>query len=266
MADPWITAEGPNTTAIFFGMGAVCSLYLTDKSKHGYFYFIPTVFFVFMVLMTVCRGMIITIFLLLPVEFILIFRKTHNKKSYLYVLLCIITVLSLFELTFQIISDPFNIVYDKFRNSGTSGRTNGLYEWCISKFFEHPILGYGFLSNADELVPHIRDGSRYILAHNTILQYLVSVGIVGSIVALYFYIEKYRLYFHDFYGTLYLIFSALVIALSGMVDQAAMTDPFIFTTSILLLSAKEKDLESKGIAYAPLINFKKNSKSTEKPA
>ena len=65
-----------------------------------------------------------------------------------------------------------------------------LWPWCWNKFKENPLFGIGFVSK-DDSVPTLVSTDSIVLAHNSILQYLTSLGIIGTLMMGYFYFKKY---------------------------------------------------------------------------
>lgn len=242
----WATAEGPNTSALFIGLGAVSALFLINVKKRGYLFLIPAAIYIFMVTLIRCRGMLLTLLIVIPVEAVLVVKNCKTKRALTFTLLGILVASAIAELTTHCISDAIKGVIEKFINNKSSGRLgdNQLWDWCINKFFEYPIFGYGFISA--EPVPSIRAETQYfILAHNTVLQLMTSVGIFGMILAGWFYFEKYTLAFTDFKGLISMPLLLIVIAMSGITEQAAMMDPFVFLIPFILLAAKENYLAEK---------------------
>ena len=79
----------------------------------------------------------------------------------------------------------------------------------------------------------------YIHAHNTVLQWAVSCGVFGLLCSVWFYFEKYKLIFLGFKENAYLSCFAIIVAMSGMVDQAAAMDPFVYLLPLVILAAIE---------------------------
>jgi O-antigen ligase len=67
-----------------------------------------------------------------------------------------------------------------------TGRTE-LWQFCLGKIAEQPLFGYGFMA-AEHIITHEYVSPSYgstLNAHNTLLQCLISVGIVGAAPLLY---------------------------------------------------------------------------------
>ena len=162
-----------------------------------------------------------------------------KKFNYFYSTIGIIVTLTIvIAIFFTPIYEIINSLITKTK-SGANGREI-LWPWCWEKFKENPVFGYGLLS--DEPVPTVRNVVPVVLAHNTILQWLTSLGIVGSVLMLYFYYEKYKITFiHFTMSKFYLVSIIIIIALSGMVDQAASMDVFVALFSYILIAACEQE-------------------------
>lgn len=237
----WTAAEPPNTAAVFVALGAAASLALGVNRKHGYLMLIPFSVFTFYLITLCCRGVIISATITLTPLFVYSYVKSREKKGFIITLLSVLAVFVVLELTTHAGREAVKKVIEKIKQAGSSGRTgeNGLWAWCIAKFKEYPIFGYGFISK-DGPVPGIRPGVEYYIhAHNTVLQWAVSCGVFGLLCSVWFYFEKYKLIFLGFKENAYLSCFAIIVAMSGMVDQAAAMDPFVFLLPLVILAATE---------------------------
>ena len=81
------------------------------------------------------------------------------------------------------------------------------------------------------------------MAHNTFLQYLTSCGLIGSALAIVYYVQKYRVLIGNRGNRdAFAIQCLVVIALIGLVDQAPTTDIFVFIIINMLVAVSEKSL------------------------
>ena len=65
-----------------------------------------------------------------------------------------------------------------------------LWPWCLNMFKQAPLFGNGFI--ATEYPPEvIANKLNIILAHNSLVQWLCSLGIIGTGLMGYFYYCKY---------------------------------------------------------------------------
>lgn len=249
----WVTAEGPNTTALFLGLGAAAALGYACRKRYGYLMIFPAVFFVLMIGSICCRGMFLTMAVVLPVECVYVFIKSKQKPQIIATLCTIVAAVLLVDAFSEIVTEMWESFRNKFASNGSSGRLGegGLWEWCINKFKEYPIFGYGFISK--EPVPAIRPQTQYyILAHNTYLQWLTSTGLFGLALSVWFYVEKYAFVAKDLKNSFVISALIVVVALSGVTEQAAAMDPFAFMLPLLLLAAKEYSCQKRKNAVETL--------------
>lgn len=237
----WVAAEPPNTSAIYVALGAVGCLVLGTDKKYGFLMLIPCVLFGFYLVTICCRGILLTCLIVMPPLLVYYFIKSKEKKNIIILVSSIIVIVVLLEITTHTVSLASQKLIEKIRKAQTSGRLgeDGLWMWCLKKFKEYPIFGFGFKSS--EQVPCIRPGVEYYIhAHNTLLQWAVSCGVVGLILAAWFYFEKYKLVIAGFKSNVYIPCFTIVIAMSGVVDQAAAMDPFVFLMAIITIVAIEQ--------------------------
>lgn len=243
----WATAEAPNTTAIFSTLGSAGCLYMVGKRKFGYLALIPCAIFAFVPVIICCRGVIITEFIVLAPALVITVMRSDCKKQCLVTIFALILAALVTEMLTGVVTEKIADVIYKIKHSGSSGRTgkDGLWAWCWNKFIENPVFGYGFVCPEGSSVPTIRPGvENYIHAHNTALQWLVSTGIVGIVLSGWFYFTKYKITLETFKKDVYLPAYIIIVAASGMVDQAAAMDPFVFLLPIVIVAAAEEILRA----------------------
>lgn len=243
----WATAEGPNTSTLFLGLGAVSAMFFVLKGKNGYLMIIPSCFYLFMICVICCRGMLLTMALVFPAEVIYVIIKSKEKRKILITFSVILLTVFAANAVTGDLSDVLGKMVTRFKQEGSSGRLGegGIWHWCLGKFKAYPAFGYGFISK--EPVPTIRFETKFfILAHNTAIQWLTSIGVVGILLSVWFYVTKYMLVFKDTVNSILLSALIAVIALSGVTEQAAAMDPFVFVLPLLLLAGKEYSIEKNG--------------------
>lgn len=226
------------TVCAFYFVFAMMSMYWLayEKKKYDYLYclgglgFLVATYFTYGRIATFVGG-IFTIVCL-----IIIFIKSPNKKIFLISYSVIFAGVVLFAVFKW---EKFWHLIERYVNMGFYG--NGrqvLWPWCIERFKREPFFGIGFLTYGDP-VPTV-ELDNVVLAHNTILQFLTSTGIIGSLFVLYFYIKKYRVLLNDFKKfDLFTFLISLCIALVGMVDQSVTMDMFVIMIWILFIALAE---------------------------
>lgn len=220
-----------NAASLFIAIGIPASFGLGYKTNRDYMYFGFSIFFLLSVCITFCRMNIFLSVIAFLIVSVLSFVKSQNKIEYAI-------VISIFSILMFAFSKPLSIIIGsivaKF-DSGLNGRAE-LWTWCVDMFKAHPIFGVGFVN--DSVVPGLV--SPVITAHNTLLQFATSTGIIGTIFAGYFYYKKYYMCFgKSFRHNKFLIFVLIFIALTGTFDQAASMDAFVFVMNASLIASIE---------------------------
>lgn len=231
----WIGAQNVNAASLFILIGQVSCLQLGFKKKNGYLYLLLSAFLTFAIVTTLCRMVIALAVLSFIILAIYSLVKTDYKKSYAITFCAIglsVSIFCLLDPSFleKIISSILSKIYggDFFR-----GRIE-IWDWCFEYFSKYPVLGYGFTAPPEALFP--LGPSNIILAHNTFIQWLVSLGVLGTLVLLFFSFCKYKIAFLSIKeASVFPAFLLVMIALSGLVDQAAQMDIFIHLISIITL-------------------------------
>lgn len=233
----YFSAQGLNTASLFVVLGIIACFTRAMKSKRDYIYFIIVlVLTVFVVVSKSRAGMILTA--VVDVAFtIYTFIKSKNKTYMLLVFGAFLLIIAIMLLASEFLREEIQkLVFGK--KFGFSGREE-LWAWSIDRFLEAPIFGYGFFYM--DKIPSLREGTHVILTHNTPLQWLTSAGIIGTLIMVVYYLNKYTILFKKFNREkLFALLSVLALELSGLVDQAANMDIFVVSISIMLVASVER--------------------------
>lgn len=233
----YIGTQNINPTSIFLGLGMISALGLGNKHKFDYLFFLVGTYLALSICLTFCRTNIALSLLFYIVLSLWCFIKSENKIEFAIVVSIISLILFGFSKQLSIL---LGSVVDKFE-VGANGRNN-LWPWCIDQFKEHPLFGVGFLS--DERVPGIISPVSIIMAHNSLLQFLTSMGIFGCVLGGVFYFLKYKILFtKPVKDNTFMIALIIFVALTGTTDQAATMDAFVFFLNVLTISSVENYCE-----------------------
>lgn len=234
----WLGLQNKNVACIYLVLGIISCFAMGFKTKKDWSYFLISLLFAFVVYLTSCRLMVLLALITLITLFIVMFIKSENKKAFLLIIgLGVLTTTIIWIIKPHIINNLIQSLLS--RGISLNGRDE-LWPWCWNKFKEFPIFGIGFYSS--EKVPGVTALINIVLAHNTPLQWLTSLGIFGTLLMGYFYFKKYQISFKNFkFKNLFLIISIILIELSGITDQAATMDIFVYLLSLILISAIEKE-------------------------
>lgn len=232
----WVCAENVNVAATFILLGLCGAFGLGYKTNKDGIWLIVASCFYFFIVITYCRMMTAIGALALLVFTIVNFIKSPRKRIYLIYIGAIIIVGIAIIISFWDVI--YNILHALIGKKGMTGRDE-LWPWCIEMFKQNPIFGIGF--KIEEKVPMMGAGAaHYVLAHNTLIQWLVSLGIVGALCMLVFTAFKYRIILKDFFGEgVVLRLLIIFVALSGITDQAPQMDPFIYNIIIVVIASIE---------------------------
>ncbi len=235
-------AQNINTIAVFIMLGMIGAFGLGLGKKYGFLsiLIIPIIFFG--VITTCCRTVIaVSGVIVLPLMIMLaIFAKKKLDKIYAWsaVLLIIGLALAILFIKKEIVLEQIIQMLEK-TGKGSNGRDQ-LWQWCWDKFEEFPIFGYGFV--ADEPLPSLRNDIPLVLAHNTILQWLTSLGLIGSAFISVFYFYKYYAIFKGFRKSKIAMLAVVIaLALIGTLDQSPTMDFFAFFLPLLCIAGTEND-------------------------
>ncbi len=229
----FFAAQNVNVFAIMITLGIASCFKLGVGKKTDAWYFLLSCVFYCGVLETCCR-MMIAISTVLEIGVIVAFVVRSEKKTrFIYAGLCILAAAGCsFAFYDELIKPVVDRVLSKMASGIFDGRSE-LFGIAIEKGREFPIFGFGFLS--DE---HGRMG--VLMIHNTALQWICSLGYLGASFSAWFYAAKYRAAFDKRNPQrTFTVLYVLVIALSGITDQAASMDFFYFLIPFLLVAGAE---------------------------
>ncbi len=187
----WISSMSINHCALLAGLGIFACFYIfenTHKQWQIAIYILVVIYLFVGMLLTNCRAVFLSVIPILLFIVYKLFAKYGKRKYFWWGVGC----LALIALLLILISETIrNFVYNiLLRGFSGSGREE-LWPWCWDKFISSPIFGIGFMT---DVIPPSTVG--YIVAcHNTILQWLTSTGVVGTILVIPFYIQKYWTFF-----------------------------------------------------------------------
>ncbi|MBQ3047189.1 MAG: O-antigen ligase family protein [Clostridia bacterium] len=230
-----VGAENVNVAALFILLGVCGAFGIGYRTKYDGAFFVLAVYFVASIFITRSRMIIFLSCVTLAFFTVICFLDSPNKKSFT---ICFCGLLALVFITAAVNVHAFVEIFDGFsEKNGLSGRDR-LWKWCVQKFKEYPVFGIGFIFE-DGAPSANAEAARYVLAHNTVIQWLCSLGIFGTLLMLYYTFKKYQILSRSMNVEFILRFTLIMIAVSGIVDQAAQMDPFILNITIVVIAALE---------------------------
>lgn len=232
----WIGLQNINVVSTYAIFAMLSTFQLALKHKRDYLIVLAGLLFFVLNYFTYSRmGLLVCVILLIP-SLIYIFIKSSNKKIFLIIAGACVAIAGIALWVFW---DKISQIFNHYLSYGfkANGREK-LWPWCWQKFLENPVFGIGFMS---ENVPGI-SANTFVLAHNTVLQYLSSLGIVGTLLMAYYFVERYRIICSNFNSVkLFTLLHVLAIALCGITDQAEANDVFLICIGVALVALAEID-------------------------
>ena len=225
-----------NTVALYVTMGVIACFTLALKGEKDYLYFILAIILSVVVAMSFCRMAMILTAIIDVVFSIILYKKAKNKKHLIIIVLITLLIAGL-TLFFTPVREFWIRVFTG--KTGLSGR-EGIWAFCFDRFLERPIFGYGFYYFEEFGVAGSKGETGLILAHNTLIQWITCTGVVGVLLLIPFYINKYKILCRKInLETLFIFASVLMVELSGIMDQSATSDPFLPILIILMIGSLE---------------------------
>jgi len=208
---------------LFFAMSSMFWLAL-DHKKYDYIFMLGAVAFETLIILIYSRiGTLISSIAFVGL-WVYLFVKSNHKK----ILLLIFVVLVAVFVTLLLLpnSRVFGVIKSYVDAGFSANGREELWPWCLEKFKANPIFGIGFVSPNDP-VPSVTTPN-VVLAHNTLLQYMTSVGIIGLALVSVYYVMKYRVVIKGLKGTdKFCLLILLGVELIGIFDQSPTMDIFM---------------------------------------
>ena len=233
-------AQNINTVAVFMMLGMIGAFGLGLGKKYGFLsiLIIPIIFLG--IITTCCRTVIavsgIITLPLMVLSAVFAVKKVGKICSWAILGSILLALLIAFFVKKEAIIMEIKDMLEK-TGGGVSGRDQ-LWYWCWDKFEQFPLFGYGFV--AGEPLPSLRNDIPVVLAHNTLLQWLTSLGLIGSAFISVFYFYKYYAIFKGFRKTSISMLAVIIaLALIGTLDQSPTMDFFAFFLPILCIAGAE---------------------------
>ena len=231
-------AQNINTIAVFIMLGMFGAFGVGIGKKYGFLTILLIPIIYFGIITTCCRT-VIAVAGVLVIPLMVLSAIFSTKKLYAWIIVGLILgglLIAVLIKKDQVIAQVVQML--EKTGGGANGRDQ-LWQWCWEKFEKFPLFGYGFV--ADEPLPSLRNDIPIVLAHNTILQWLTSLGFIGSAFISVFYFYKYYVIFKGFNKTKISVFAIIIaLALISTLDQSPTMDFFVFFTPLLCIAGTEQ--------------------------
>lgn len=237
---------------ILICMSASFYLAFTDKKFAIVHYILPFIFYVLLVVMF-ARAALMAGTILLAVMIVYSYIKGKNRSALTYTICIFAILIATYVLlrskeVLQIIDKGINLLL----HGGSTNRDN-IYREGIQLFFQHPIFGVGI-----GYVGNIYDMPTFGMYwfHNTLLQEMASLGVVGVIAYSIYYIQRGVIMFANTTPFNMLIsFSILAFELNSLLEAGSFT-PFPFIFIIIFITAFMEFNNKKTSNYLSPINIR----------
>lgn len=234
----FFSAQELNTASIYLLLGIIGCFELGKKSKYDVVYAFFALLLLFAVFITSCRTVIVLAIPCFITELVFIVLRSNSKRNFIWFGACLVIAVTVLSVCFySYFIEFFKMLLDKI-GRGLNGR-DVLWAWCKEKFAENPIFGCGFVYS--ECLPTIRSLGNIILAHNTLLQWLCSLGVIGTALMTFFYVRKYKILFSRADANrLFYVLAILCVEFCGFFDQAPAMDIFTYLVPLILIGGLEQ--------------------------
>ncbi len=245
----WLGTQNINVAALFVLLGVIGCFGFGVGKKYDWAFLLLSAFFCLGVFVLYSRMILLLIALTMGFSTTYMILKSPHKKT--FSIIAGVAIILAITLCVVFRQDVLTIIerYTSKNENGSSGR-RALWQWCITQFEQNILLGVGFV--VENTPVDIYSNPRgIVLAHNTPIQWLASLGLLGSVMISFFYLGKYKVVLDKIsVSSMFLIVAVIAIELSGITDQAATMDIFVYILTLVTLCALEK--EPKKRKYATL--------------
>ncbi len=236
----FFSAQSTNVASIFLLLAIVGCFGEGVKKKHDFVFMSLSFYFIFGLVVSRCRmGLLLGIILEITIYVIKLIHTNHKSRFILITLAVLSAVIVFFIIFPQFIMPYIEIIIDKTVNDFLSDREI-IFATCFEKFLEYPIFGFGYFVDG-AFIDNAKGIFSILLAHNSLVQWITSLGLIGASLTLYFYIVKYKIVGLNIKkGRIFPLLAILSIALSGLTDPSPTVDFFVFLLPILIVAGEEK--------------------------
>ncbi|MBO4594170.1 MAG: O-antigen ligase family protein [Clostridia bacterium] len=247
-SDPvvFVGANNVHSATISVALGMIGFAGLGKGKPRDYLYYLGSAAMFGFSMITFCRIVMLIsggVFIAITV---LMIRASERKKRLVIIVLigAFFAVAALAAATVISVIEGVNIFYsliEKLENHFLSGR-DLVWTWGLEHFIEHPLFGIGFITEETIYRSLRKTLFDYTLVsmHNTLFQWLASLGIVGTFAVMPFYCKKYAIVLaKDGKDKSFILLTLLFIALTGLMDSNALLDYFIYLATVLLVVSAE---------------------------
>ena len=244
-ANTWIGALNINESAIYVMAGMIACLFVGLNKKYGFLYLALALFlyFTIVIMCSRCIMAISTVALAFLICYVIILSE--KKLYYFLTLLSAVLLIVVFYFSMrQAMDEAIEELKIRVLKGNLTGR-DIIWKDCIERFKEYKIFGWGYLMTPNNTVAENSD-TILVFAHNTFIQWITCVGIVGTLLLVPYYVMKYYIVFNGKkLIKLPLIITVICIELSGMLDSAASMSVFIYILNYALLASAEQITQKK---------------------
>lgn len=236
-----------NTACIIILTGLCSCFYLALKNKKDYLFLLMALAIDIAIFFSYSRIVTFVAAIISLICVIYIIIKSVNRKALLIAVGCIVGVLLIFVAIFW--NKVLNAI-NYYINLGFSLNGRGtLWDWCVNQFKDNFFFGIGFVTNdfnaTTGKIPGcgivVYEKLSMVYAHNFFLHHLVTIGVVGSVLVIPFFIKKYEIIFKKFTTfKLFVLVTCFAQFFASMFDSTYTSNLFLIAYIFLLISSAEK--------------------------
>ena len=229
----------PNYLAYLYTRAIPICIYLASKKEKGSFlWLLGAYFFAICIVITSCRAALLMGAIVGVASIVYFGIKTKKKKEFFITIgvLVLITAIGLI-----IIRDEIKSLFATLFRMGldSNGRFD-LWKTGIERFKEHPIFGVGIDYDIGGRLDKHPTNTPYTpyWYHNTVVQILCSLGVVGCIVFAFYFYRQYRAFtLVKKLNVKALMFTLIAIQLISLLDIEFLTPQDFFQMAIITYGA-----------------------------
>ena len=251
-----------NAVAVVLAMGIPLCFYMASKHKVQLGYLFSATLFLCFIFLTNCRSMMVAGLAVYLLCVIVGFFKLSWWQS-------LINIFVVSSIAMFVYCNLFEKIFSQFLIFGLDGNGRAdIYIYYWQKFKENQAFGIGFYTDYE----FASDGM--VRAHNTIIQIFASTGIVGVVLFIPYFVERYKAMITKFsWFKVFVIISYLAYAVYGLIDCAFISSYKLIILYLLLFALecdsiyqgdkKMENLETKEIQEIENVEAVEDSKKDE---
>ena len=232
----WANSSNNVGMMLLFTFPFICYFGFVKKGIKSILYFLLATINIFVIIFTFSRGSMLALFVtaLIMAISLGIYKPTRTKALrfvMFFFVLALIGVILISIINFSFMKQIINLILS-IDLSNLNGRWP-IYEMIFQKFSEQPIFGQGIYAFYDV-------NNFYLWGHNTFLQALHTMGILGFLAVLWHHIEKYYFCCKKItFEKAIILFSFIATDIYGFLDVSYFFINFMVVLFVILIACNK---------------------------